>query len=122
MTAGPCTKSMSVGTASSTFTYCFANGTKLVDVSDNATSSQTQTYSNATKTCFTETVTPNGPYTYYDSSGTAVGSGTTTLPDGGGAPIITITCTGGQPVVLDDNSPCPPLFNISLCTTSATCK
>jgi hypothetical protein len=120
-TAGPCTKSMSAGATNSTFTYCFANGTKLVIVSDNSTGHQLQTYSNASKTCFTETVVPNGPYTYFDPSGTAVGSGVTTISDGG-VPTVTITCTGGQPVVVSDQGSCPPPFNISLCTDSATCQ
>jgi len=73
--AGPCTKSMNLTSTSGTFTYCFANHTKLVIVSDNATGAQVQTYSDADGTCFTETVVPNGPYTYLDPSGTAVGSG-----------------------------------------------
>lgn len=43
------------------------------DFEDGATGDQVQTYSDANGTCFTETVVPNGPYTYFDTSGTAVG-------------------------------------------------
>ena len=117
--AGPCTKSMTLSSTSGTFTYCFANHTKLVIVSDNATGDQEQTYSNASGTCFTETVVPNGPYTYFDPSGTAVGSGTTTITDAG-ASAVTITCTGGQPVVVASYGSCT--FNISLCTTDPSCQ
>jgi hypothetical protein len=117
--AGRCTKSMTSTSTSGTFTYCFANHTKLVIVSDNATRDQVQTYSNASGTCFTETVVPNGPYTYLDPSGTAVGSGTTTITDAG-TPIVTITCTGGQPVVVASSGSCS--FNISLCTTDPSCQ
>ncbi len=117
--AGPCTKSMNLTSTSGTFTYCFANHTKLVIVSDNATGAQVQTYSDADGTCFTETVVPNGPYTYLDPSGTAVGSGTTTITDAG-TPVVTVTCTGGKPVVVANYGSCS--FNISLCTTDPSCQ
>jgi hypothetical protein len=117
-TAGPCTKSMSLGATTGTYTYCFANGKKLVIVADNASGNQTQTYADAAGTCFTETVVPNGPYTYFDFSGSAVASGMTTVS--AGVPTVTITCTGGQPVVVTDPGSCA--FNISLCTTSPSCQ
>jgi hypothetical protein len=47
-------------------------------------------------------------------------SAATTLTDGG-APIITIAGTGGQPVVVNDEGTCAPPFSISLCTAGATC-
>jgi hypothetical protein len=119
--AGPCTKMMAATATTQTFTYCFANHTKLVVAADIASGDQTQTYSNASGTCFTATVIANSRETYFDPAGTAEATEVTTLSDGG-SPIITVTCTGGSPVVVTDMGSCEPVFNISLCTTDSSCQ
>jgi len=120
-TAGPCTKMMVLTATTQTYTYCFANHTKFVLVSDVASGDQNQTYSNDSGTCFTATVVPNGPETYFDPAGTAEATEMTTIPEGG-SPLITVTCTGGSPVVVTDTGSCEMAFNISLCTTDPSCQ
>jgi|HubBroStandDraft_2_1064218.scaffolds.fasta_scaffold94257_2 hypothetical protein len=112
---------MAATATTQTFTYCFANHTKLVVAADIASGDQTQTYSNASGTCFTATVIANSRETYFDPAGTAEATEVTTLSDGG-SPIITVTCTGGSPVVVTDMGSCEPVFNISLCTTDSSCQ
>ena len=120
-TAGPCTKSVQTTATTNTFTYCFANHTKLVIASAVATGSQLQTYSNDSGTCFTATVVANAPETYFNPSGTAVGTEMTTLVDGG-TPVFTFMCTGGAPVVVTDMGTCNRAFSFTACTTDPSCQ
>jgi hypothetical protein len=120
-TAGPCTKSVQSTATTSTFTYCFANHTKLVIAATTATGNQLQTYSNDSGTCFTATVVAKSPETYFNPQGTAVGTEVTTLTDGG-TPVLTFMCTGGAPVVVTDIGTCNPAFSIAACTTDPGCQ
>jgi hypothetical protein len=115
-----CTKSMTLAATTSTYTYCWANGIKLVIAVDMATNDQLQTYSKGSgDVCYTATVVPNEPETYYDPAGTAVATGTSTVANG---PISTFTCTGGQPVMVTDGGTCGSTYNIGACTTDPSCQ
>ena len=117
---GACTKSMTLAAQTSTYTYCWANGIKLVVAVDNATAAQKQTYSKGGgEICFTATVVTSGSETYYDPAGTAVAVGTATVTNG---PISTFTCTGGQPVVVTDEGSCSSTFNVGSCTADPSCQ
>jgi hypothetical protein len=120
-TAGPCTKSVQTSATTNTYSYCFANHTKLVIASAVATGDQVQTYSNDSGTCFTATLAANTPETYFNPAGTAVGTEMTTLLDGG-TPVFTFMCTGGAPVVVTDMGTCNSVFTFNNCTTDASCQ
>jgi hypothetical protein len=119
--AGPCTTSTQATATTNTYTYCFANHTKLVIAAAVATGDQLQTYSNDSGTCFTATVVRNAPETYFNPPGTAVGTEMTTISDGG-IPTFTFMCTGGAPVVVTDMGTCNPVFSISVCATDPNCQ
>jgi hypothetical protein len=101
---------------------CYSNGVKVIGTIDMASLSLIMTYKNSKGVCYSmqvseDATTGGGVFTFKNSSGTVVGSGTS---DG---TTTTITCTGGQPVTLDstcDTSSFDPTAASDTCT-KGTC-
>jgi len=119
---GACIEQSETTATTSTTGTCYSNGTKAFSTVDLATFDTIMTFENGSTVCYSQEIELTGSgtttisaSTYKDGSGNVVATGTWDETTN----VTTVTCTGGQPIVL--NSACDDSTSVMLNCSAGVC-